>query len=241
VSGLQRAVNRYGIYLEELRRKLVLITKIFAISFIVGFFATSPAIKLMIKYLKIQGVTLVTTSPFQIIELAMSVGFFVACIITVPIFVYHFYRFIRSGLLAKERRALALSVPMALVLFSIGFLYGCGMLYYGVKMIAKTNVTLGVANYWDISLFISQILLTSSLLGVLFLFPLIITFLIKLGVLTVRFLKSKRRHAIVVIFIIVSLLPPTDGLSLILMAVPLILIFELTILFNRDKHRRLVN
>jgi sec-independent protein translocase protein TatC len=112
------------------------------------------------------------------------------------------------------------------------------MLYYGIKLIAKTNINLGVVNYWDINTFISQIVLTSSLLGLLFLFPLVITFLIKLKVISVNFLKSKRRHAVVVIFIVVSLLPPTDGLSLILMAVPLMLIFEITVLLNRKKYGR---
>ena len=192
----------------------------------------------MLKYVDISGVTLVTTSPFQLIELAMSMGFFTACIFTVPIFVYHLYAFLKSALLPKERRVFLFSIPLGIGLFLIGFLYGCGMLYYGIKLIAKTNVSLGVVNYWDINIFISQIVLTSSLLGLLFIFPLVITFLIRLGILSVSFLRSKRKHAIVVIFIFVSLLPPTDGLSLILMAVPLMLIFELTVLFNRKNYGR---
>ena len=110
------------------------------------------------------------------------------------------------------------------------------MLYFAVNLMAQTNVGLGVANYWDISIFISQMVLTSALLGILFIFPLVITFLIRLGVMTVDFLKSKRRHAIVIIFIIVSLLPPTDGLSLVLMSAPLVLIYEFTILFNRKNN-----
>jgi sec-independent protein translocase protein TatC len=139
-------------------------------------------------------------------------------------------------LLPKERKIFVLSMPLGVLLFLIGFLYGCGMLYYGIKLIAQTNISLGVVNYWDINTFISQIVLTSSLLGLLFIFPLVITFLIRLGIISVNFLRSKRRHAIVVIFIIVSLLPPTDGLSLILMAAPLVLIFEFTVLFNRVKN-----
>ncbi len=238
MNNFQKTLSKYGIYFEELRSKVFLLTKIFAVSFVVGFATTSPAIKLMLKYVDISGVTLVTTSPFQLIELAMSMGFFTACIFTVPIFVYHLYAFLKSALLPKERRVFLFSIPLGIGLFLIGFLYGCGMLYYGIKLIAKTNVSLGVVNYWDINIFISQIVLTSSLLGLLFIFPLVITFLIRLGILSVSFLRSKRKHAIVVIFIFVSLLPPTDGLSLILMAVPLMLIFELTVLFNRKNYGR---
>lgn len=237
MNDFQKSVSKYGVYFEELRRRLFSLTKIFVIIFAFGFFATSPAIKFVMSHLDISGVTIVTTSPFQLIDLAMSVGFFSACIITIPIFIYHLYTFLKPGLLPSERKIFIFSLPLGLLLFLLGFVYGAGMLYMGVKLIANVNVGLGVANYWDISTFISQIVLTSSLLGLLFIFPIVIRFLIRIEMLKVSFLRSKRRHAIVVIFIIVSLLPPTDGLSLILMAVPLILIFELTVLFNREKSK----
>lgn len=233
MNNLEKSVSRYGQYFEELRLRLFSLTKIFVIVFALGFFITSPAIKFIMSHLDISGVTIVTTSPFQLIDLAMSVGFFTACIITIPIFIYHLYSFLKPGLLPSERKIFILSLPLGLLLFIIGFAYGAGMLYVGVKLIASVNVGLGVANYWNISTFISQIVLSSSLLGLLFIFPIVVRFLIKTEILSIDFLRSKRRHAVVVIFLIVSLLPPTDGLSLILMALPLLLIYELTILFNR--------
>lgn len=235
MSNLQEGINKYSVYLEELRRRLFSLTKLFVIIFALGFLSSPSLIKLMMEVINFDGVTIVTTSPFQLVDLAMSIGFFLACIITVPIFIYHLYSFLKTGLLPKERKMFVFSLPLSLGLFSLGFLYSSVMLYFAIGMIAKVNIGLGVVNYWDISTFISQMVLTSSLLGVLFIFPLVITFLIKIGLMSVDFLRSKRKHAVVVIFIIVSLLPPTDGLSLILMAAPLILIFELTVLFNRRK------
>lgn len=235
MNNLDKNISKYGIYLEELRRRILFLTKIFAIVFVFGFFITSPIIKIIMGSIKLENVMIVTTSPFQLIDLAMSVGFFLACIFTIPIFIYNLYSFLKPGLLPKERKIFLLSLPLGLLLFVIGFIYGVGMLYMGVKLIAVVNVGLGVSNYWDISTFISQIVLTSSILGLLFIFPVVIKFLINMGITNIGFLRSKRRHAIVIIFIIVSLLPPTDGLSLILMALPLILIFELTILFNKRK------
>lgn len=202
-----------------------------------GFFATSYAVKFMMSHINFEGVTIVTTSPFQLVDLAMSMGFFFACAISIPIFVYHLYSFLKPGLLPKERKIFILSLPLGLFLFLLGFFYSAVMLYYAIGVISKLNVSLGVANYWDISTFISQMILTSSLLGLLFIFPLVITFLIRLGIISIEFLRSKRKHSIVAICIIVSLLPPTDGLSLILMAAPLVIIFELTVLFNRKKSK----
>lgn len=237
MEDFQKGVAKYGIYLEELRLKLLFIVKVFAVSFVFGFFLTSPFVKFLIKYIDLENVKIVATSPFQFINLSMSVGFFFACIITIPILIFKIYSFLKTGLLKSEKSFFMFSLPLSLVLFLFGFFYGGFMIYYGVKVIASLNTSLGIANYWDISTFISQILVTSSLLGTLFIFPVIIKFLIHSKIITVNFLKSKRKHAVVIIFIIVSLLPPTDGLSLVLMAVPLLLIFELTILFNRKSGR----
>ena len=237
MNNFQKSIKKYANYFEELRQRLFSLTKIFAIVFGVGFFASPSIIKLMMKIIHFKDVTIVTTSPFQLVDLAMSMGFFFACIITVPIFVYHLYSFLKPGLLPKERKFFMSSLPLGLGLFLLGFLYSCVMLYWAIGMIAQVNIGLGVVNYWDISTFVSQMVLTSSLLGLLFIFPLVMTFLIKVGITSVEFLRSKRRHAIVIIFIIVSLLPPTDGLSLVLMAAPLILIFELTVLFNKKNNR----
>jgi sec-independent protein translocase protein TatC len=237
VNNFQRIIAKYAEYFEELRSKLVLLVKIFAIVFCVGFFGVSPIIRLLLKYLSMNGVTIITTSPFQLVNLAMSIGFFIACVVTTPIFIYFLYSFLKPALLPKEIKFFLLALPLGLVLFLIGFLYSSVMLYYALRLIANLNVSLGVANYWDISSYVFQIVLTSSLLGLLFIFPLVITFLIRLGIISVDFLRSKRKHAIVIIFIIVSLLPPTDGLSLILMSVPLVLIFELTVFFNRKNNR----
>lgn len=234
MEDIDKGVARYGIYLEELRQKFLFIVKIFALSFLGGIFLTNPFVKLVMNYVNLDSVKIVTTSPFQFINLSMGVGFFVACVVTVPILLLKIYFFFKGGLLPREKSFILFSLPLGLFLFILGFSYGTLMLYYGIKVIANLNVNLGIANYWDISTFLSQILVTSSLLGVLFIFPIIIRFLISSGFTSVEFLKSKRKHAVVIIFVIVSLLPPTDGLSLILMAAPLLLIFEMTILFNSN-------
>ncbi len=238
MNNFQKTLSKYAVYFEELRSRLFSLTKIFVIIFAVGFFVAPQVIKFMMKYLNdFKDVMIVTTSPFQLIELSMSLGFFFACAITIPIFIYHLYSFLKPGLLPKERKFFLFSLPLGLGLFLLGFFYSGAMLYLAIELMAQVNVGLGVANYWDIGTFISQMVLTSALLGVLFIFPLIITFLIRLEIMSVKFLKDKRKHAVVVIFIIVSLLPPTDGLSLILMSAPLVLIYELTILFNRENSR----
>lgn len=79
--------------------------------------------------------------------------------------------------------------------------------------------------------------MTSALLGLIFEFPIVLTFFVKIGIITPNFLKSKRRHSYFIMFVVTSLLPPTDGLSLIVMVIPLIIIFEITIMINSIIYR----
>ena len=232
-------MNTYGEYLEDIRRRVYRIIIVFCVAFIAGFFSTASIVKVLVGFFKIKNALIVATSPFQLLDLAMSIGFFWALVITLPFFIQQTYAFLHSGLLKHERRLFIFLIPIAVLLFLVGFAYGFAVMYYALGIVAKLNVELGVTNLWDISEFISQIMITSVLLGVLFEFPLVLTFLIRMGVVDAKFLISKRRHAIVVILIFVALLPPTDGLSDIIMAAPLLLIYELTIWFNsygRNRH-----
>lgn len=233
MSKLDNYLREYGGFLEDLKRRLVSIVKIFVGLFIVGFLGTGFIVKTAIHLLNFENVSIVVTSPFQMVDIAMSTGVFIASVITAPIAVYHIYSFLSPGLKKSEKRLFILLIPIALILFFTGFFYGFMVLYMGINMIANINVKLGVVNYWDIGKFISDIVTTSSLLGLIFQFPIIITFLSKIGVLHARILRKKRRLAYFIIFIFVSLLPPTDGLSLILMALPMLAIYEVTILVNR--------
>ncbi|QQR50404.1 twin-arginine translocase subunit TatC [Candidatus Nomurabacteria bacterium] len=232
MDGLHQYLHQYSNYFNELQWRLLSLLRIFALVFIIGFFTTSPLIKLFIKHLAIKDVLIVTTAPFQLINLAMSAGFFLASVVVTPFFVYHLYAFLSPGLLKLEKKLFIALIPVSIPLFFLGFGYGFAILYFAIETIAHLNTTLGIVNYWDITRFVSEIVLTASLLGLVFEFPIVITFLIRTGFTTVRYLRSKRRHAIVFIFILVSLLPPTDGLSLVLMALPMVLIYELTILVN---------
>ena len=233
MEKVEAYVEQYGEYLEDIRKRLFQTVLVFVGFFAVGFFLTTPLVKLMTHFLQVKDAIIVATSPFQLVDLAVDVGFFIAILCTSPLVLYHLYAFLRPGLLRYERRLFFYLLPVTLVLFIIGFSYGFATMYVALDVIAAINVSVGIVNLWDVSLFVSQMLLTSTLLGFLFEFPVFISFLIRAGVVSVKFLRSKRRHAVVLIFIFVSLLPPTDGLSLLLMSLPLVAIYELTIICNR--------
>lgn len=209
----------------------------FVIFFVVGFLSTGILLGQLLGVLQFDQVTIATSSPFQFAEIAMDFGFFLALMITIPYIIYSFYTFIVPALTKEERTKLLQSTPVSVGLFVVGFSYGFFILYFALEMLAAINTSLGIANFWNIGQFLSQIFITSALLGLVFQFPLLLTLLVKLGIITPQTLKSYRRVAYAIMLCLAALLPPTDGLSLVAMTLPLVLLYEATILFNsKQKH-----
>lgn len=235
IGQLKGKLSEYYPYFEEIRKRIYFIVVFFVLTFIVGFFVSIPLFRIGNSYFKIQHVAMIATSPFQFIDLAMSIGMFFACTLSLPLFLYHSFSFLGPGLTKKEKRKFIFYLPTALFLFVSGFVYGCFVLYFALNAIALLNISLGVQNYWDISKFLSEIIVTATFLGVIFQFPLILSLCIKAGFVDSNFLKRKRRYAIALIFVFTSLLPPTDGVSLLIMVIPLVLLYEITILMHRPR------
>ncbi len=233
MDDFKAKLRHFRPYLEDLFSRLRFIVLCFVISFIAGFLLSTPLIKYLIQFFDFKNVTLATTSPFQLFDLAMDIGFFFSTFICIPIAVHQLYVFIRNGLRKKERKTFFLTLPLSIVLFITGFVYGFFILYFTLQVLANVNIGLGIENLWDISFFMSKIIYTSALLGLIFQFPIVLSILIRFGILKINFLKDKRRHAVMAILIFTSLLPPTDGVSLLLMAMPLVAIYEITIIYNR--------
>ncbi|HAG27397.1 TPA: hypothetical protein DCG61_01275 [Patescibacteria group bacterium] len=233
----QNSIDEYLHYLEEIRRRLYLLALVLVGVFALGFFFAGKIIAFAIQTFQLKNVVIATTSPFQYVELATSVGIFCALIIVTPLAVFHLYKFLKPALTKNERRLFFQLLPLSFFLFTIGFAYGVVTIFVAFSMLASLNTSLGLTNIWDINKFFSQIITTSALLGLLFQFPLLLTYLIRINLLNVDVLREKRRWAILGIFVFVALLPPTDGISLIMTALPLLAIYELTIIINRKKIR----
>lgn len=221
--------------MEDIRRLLYRGVILFIIFFAIGFFSAGTIIGRILSFVNLDQVTIATSSPFQFVDVSMDVGFFLAIMVCVPYIIYSFYRFIAPAITKTEQIKLLKSVPLSIGLFIIGFFYGFFILYYALGLLASINTGLGIANFWDISQFLSQIFITSALLGLVYEFPLVLTLLIKIGVITPQTLKKQRRIAYLLMFTLTALLPPTDGLSLIAMTLPLLLLYEVTILLNNNK------
>lgn len=234
MSELEKIVKDYTPFLEEIWKALYRSAIAFTLFFCVGFYFAGAIIQKLISFFHLEGVSIVIISPFQFLDLSVDMGLMVAFFCAAPIFIWQLYSFLRPALSKSEFRAMLLVLPASFVLFIIGFVYGFASLYWGLGMIADVNSSLGLKNMWDAGLFISELTLTATLLGFLFQFPLVMGAMINSGILSRKYLASKRREAYAIIIIIVALLPPTDGISLLIMSVPLVFLYELSVFFSRS-------
>lgn len=232
MEDIEKSIEKYSPYITDILVRLNIVVIYFIISFIVGVIFSVPIMKQILKVFTFETVSLNTTTPFQLFDTALDIGLLIATIICVPVIIYQLYSFIKNALHKNERKTFFLVLPLGVLLFTVGFTYGFFIMYSTIQLLANINTNLGIKNIWDISMFLSKIISTSALLGLIFEFPIVLSLLNKMGVMEVTWLKEKRRHAIMIMFMLTSLLPPTDGISLILMVLPLIVMYECTILYN---------
>ncbi len=177
-----------------------------------------------------QPIHLQNLKPFGQVFLYMQVAIIGGIIINFPNILYQLWAFIAPGLMPNERRYIS-----SIVFFStFCFLAGIAFSYFVMLPAALTFFagfgTSEIANNIAIGEYMSFIISVMLAAGVVFELPMVSWFLSKLGILTPAFMRHYRRHSIVVIMILAAVLTPgTDPVSQILLAVPLIGLYELSI------------
>lgn len=189
--------------------------------------------------LPVPDVSLVYIDMTEMLGIYMKVCLVAGIILAVPYLLYQFIMFVSPGLTPKEKRYVLLVTPWVAFMFLLGVAFGYFIL---IPPATKFLLTFGsdiatpqirVGNY--ISL-VTRLLLA---IGLVFELPVVITFLARLGVVTSKWLARKRRWAIVLAFVLGAAITPTfDPINQSLVAVPLILLYELSIWLARFAQRR---
>ena len=177
-----------------------------------------------------QAIHLQNLKPFGQVFLYMEVAIVGGIILSIPNILYQLWAFIAPGLMTHERRYIK-----AIVFFS-SFCFLAGITFsYFVMLPTALNFFAGfgtpeIVNNIAINEYMSFIISVMLAAGVVFELPMVSWFLSKLGIVTPAFMRRFRRHSIVAIFILAAVLTPgTDPVSQILLAVPLIFLYELSI------------
>ena len=163
-------------------------------------------------------------------NLQITVSLVSGLIVTVPYLMWELWRFIRPGLTYYERRKTNLFVLYVSICFFVGLLFG----YYVITPLAVNFLTGWIAsptivNMIDAGSYLKTVITTSLACALVFQLPILIYFLTRMGIVTAAFLRKYRRHAIVLLAVLSALITPPDMLSMILVILPLIGLYEFSI------------
>lgn len=230
---MEDTIKLYFPFLLEVRKRILFTFSVFLIFSILGFFYYESIIRFVIRLIHFEGVNIVFTSPFQFINLAISSAFLVGIIISFPVIILQTLSFLRPALKPKEFKLIISFLPLSLILFAFGFIFGFFIMRYVINLFYAKSLELDIGNLLDISKLLSQIITTSSFMGIAFQYPIVMTALMKFGAIKHKTFEKQRPFAYVIALLFAAVLPPTDILSLFLLTLPLVILFETTLLLNR--------
>jgi len=229
-------------HLEELRKRLItcFIAVIIGFGLCYGFkeklfqILTHPLISVMKE-----GETLIYTGLPEAFFTFLKVSFLGGLMIASPVIIYQFWMFVAPGLYDREKRLLLPIVFLSTIFFVGGALFGYFIVFpYGFQFFLgfATETIRPMPSMKEYLSFSAKLLLA---FGLVFELPLVLTFLARLGIVSVEFLKKNRKYAILLFFIGAAILTPPDVVTQVMMALPLMLLYEISIvgarIFGRKK------
>lgn len=178
---------------------------------------------------------LVLLGPLEGITTTLKVCFWTGIVITSPFWLYLVLSFIAPAFNASRRHLAIGFLAISLVFLFSGFLFAyCITLPLANQYLLAFSSSLG-ENLWSLQRYIDYTLLLLLANGLAFELSLVLFFLVHIGILTEEMMRSKRRHAIVAAFILAAVLTPPDVLTQILLAIPMLVFYELAILYAKQK------
>jgi sec-independent protein translocase protein TatC len=223
-------------HLDELRKRLIVCFVAVGVGFVACYFFKVELFYILVaplqKVMK-SGETLIYTHLPEAFFTFLKTAFIGGLMLASPIIIYQFWMFIAPGLYDREKRLLVPILFLSVVFFVGGALFGYFIVFpYGFQFFLSfaTDTIRPMPSMKEYLGFASKLLLA---FGLVFELPLVITFLARLGIVSVDFLKKNRKYAILVFFIVGAILTPPDVVTQFMMALPMIALYEISIIGAR--------
>jgi len=165
----------------------------------------------------------------------ISVSMALATILAVPFILYQFWSFVKPALYENERKAVRKAFGFASILFFIGVVVGYFFVFpLTVRFLGSYQVSAAVVNSISLKSYISMFTQLILIMGIVFEMPALALILAKLGIISASLLRKYRKHAFVILLIASAIITPSgDAFTLMVVAAPLYMLYEFSILICR--------
>ncbi len=223
-------------HLEELRwRILKALAGIAAGAIVCALFSDSILLVLTAPTQEIEPrPVLIYLKPMGMFLVKLNIALVGGVILALPLLLYQLWQFVAPGLLRNERHYVVFTILSSSVCFALGGLVAyLGVIPLALGFLTELSAGTGVTAQFDIGYYIGFVLRLLVAFGAVFELPVLTFFLTRVGVVTPERMRRGRRYAIVVGFALAALLTPPDPISQMMMALPLVLLYEISIGVSR--------
>ena len=174
---------------------------------------------------------IIYTAPAEAVMLSIKIAFVCGIIVSIPIIFYQLWSFVAPGLYGKEKKVVLPVVISSTISFFLGLSFAYLILPWMIKVLTSWGSG-AIEPFFKANEYITFMLKMSLACGIIFEMPVVSWVLTRMGILTPKFLITKLRHAIIIIFIIAAVITPPDVMSMLFLAIPLLGIYGVSILVS---------
>lgn len=181
---------------------------------------------------------LIQTQPLELMMLELKLSLIIGILAALPIVFYYGYRYLSRLKLGERFKVSKATLVLVAVLAVALFLVGCAYSYFLMlplvfQYLINSAGDAGVASNWRVSDFVNFAMLTTLVFGLVFELPLVMNALARSGIVSVDIFKKYRRHMWVIILIVAALVTSPDVITQIMVGVPLIIFYEISLFSMR--------
>ncbi len=214
-------------HIAELRRRFMICACAFLALFVVGFWAARPVVSWIERSGAEQGVSLHVFRVADALSIVVQSAFWFGLVLTFPLALYQLWQFVKPALYPAEQRVTLMYIPAIFGLFLLGAAFAYEVVFptvlrfmFGLSAELDLQPVIGIREYFD---FLIRLIVP---FGVLFELPLLLMLLTRLGIVSPAMLRKSRKYAYFALLVAAGFIAPPDALSLLIVTVPLILLYE---------------
>lgn len=215
-------------HLVELRKRIIVAGLFFLAMCIVGIFLSGYAFDYLLD--AAPGYDFIYETPSQLVIEYIKVGLIIGFVFAFPIIIYELWKFLYPGLKRNEKKMILILLTFGVILFIVGVIFAYKIIIpFTLDYFITSNVNDRISPVITISSYIEFLSSLLLIFGIIFEVPIILAAFTKIGLLPLRLLIKGQKYVVILIFILAAIITPPDVISQIIVAIPMLLLFELSV------------